>query len=118
MASNDAREIILEDSQIEDGCHKHVLRMSAVDEDTVMLVLDKEDSIQLSRAAPIQAKTIYVALRFARGAKYDLIGYDSFSPMDESVYKDFFALIRDIVIGINELDPGSIVPPNENQEES
>jgi hypothetical protein len=118
MASNDAREIILEDSQIEDGCHKHVLCVSAVDEDTVMLVLDNEEPIQLSRATPIQAKTIYGALRFARGAKYGLIGYDSFSPMEESVYKDFFALIRDIVIGINELDPGSLVLPNEDQEES
>lgn len=118
MASNDASEIILEDSQIEDGCQKHVLRVSAVNEDAAILVLDKEEPIQLSRTVPIQAKTVYGALHFTRGAKYDLVGCDSFSPMDESVYKDFFALIRDIVIGINELDPGSIAPPNENQEES
>ena len=111
-------EIILEEGQIGDECQKHVLRMSAVDEDTVMLALDKGEPIQLSRAAPIQAKTIYSALHFSRGAKYDLIGYDSFSPMDESVYKDFFALIRSIVMGINELEPGSLVPTNEDQEES
>lgn len=118
MVSTDISEVILTDEQIDDGCRKHVLRMSAVDEDTVLLTLDGKDSARLSRASPTQAQIIYGVFGFSRGAKYTLVGLDSYEPMDETVYKDFFALIREIVIGINALAPGPIDSSVESQEES
>lgn len=111
-------EITLADEQIIDGCHKHTLRMSAIDKDSIELILDDAEPVRLSRTMPIQAKDLYGALQFKRGAKYVLFGLDSYDPMDESVYKDFFSLIREIIIGINALEPGAISLSKDAHDES
>lgn len=107
---NDAlREIVLSDDQIADGCTRHSLHLSSVDDVVLQIVNDEYPPVRVSRNEPVSAQQLYDLLHFSRGSKYELLGLESHGDMNEFVYRDFFSLMFDIVSGLNALDPGSIV---------
>lgn len=109
MDSTNLNELTLTNDQIGEGCLRRALRVEATDRNTVTLTLDKRAPVSFSTEGLVSAQDLYDVFHFAAGAKYELTGLESYGQMDKSVYYDFFALILEIVNGLNALNPGSIV---------
>lgn len=110
MENNSIRkqEVRLTDVQIAEGCQRRVIKLTTKDDTVIELSVDGHEPVRVSRNEPVSVREIYESLQFSAGAKYELQGIENHGDMDEYVYKDFFGLMREIVMGLNALEPGAI----------